>query len=634
MSDALPERNSVGTVQTRTTGIPLPDQGFRLRKGGVLHELTVAYETYGELSPERDNAVYICHALTGDAHVAGRHDPSDRKPGWWDEMVGPGKGVDTDYYFVVCANILGGCGGTTGPSSINPATGKQYGSAFPDITVADIVLVQKLLLEQLDINRLAAVIGGSLGGMQVLEWSIRHPEMVDRCICIAAGASLSTQALAFDMVARDAILSDPNWRGGDYYSGEHKPEWGLSHARKIGHITYLSPEIMQEKFGREKAPGTEDSAEDHRFQVESYLDYQGRKLVDRFDANSYVHITQAMDSFDLVEEFGSLDKAFEQVESKFLVIGLSSDWLFPPEQSVGLANAMHRAGKQVSCCTLTAPYGHDAFLVDIEHLTEVVRAFLPWVSPAKRVADGPAAGPYAGSAEHRLICEMVGPQTRVLDLGCGNGDLLSLLRAEKRASGFGVDINLDNLIEAIGKGHDVFQGDLDGGLSIIPDESYDYAILSSTLQEVRKPRAVLREMLRVAREGIVTFPNFGNWRNRLSLGFRGRMPKSHTLPYEWYETPNIHLTTLKDFVHLCRQEGIDIVDMVCIPGKHLLDRFFMSLKSCNLGAERVLVRIARLAPGAHVSGSCRSVNVVGPILNAGSSGEIRGQQRREVPGAE
>jgi len=592
-------------VRTQTVNVPLPREGLQLEKGGVLHDLTVAYETYGELSPEEDNAVYICHALTGDAHVAGYHDASGEKPGWWDDMVGPGKGIDTDYYFVVCANILGGCTGTTGPSSVDPATGRRYGSAFPAITIADMVHVQKLFLEQLGVRRLAVVIGGSMGGMQVLEWSIRYSGMVDRCVCIASGASLSTQALAFDVVARDAIVSDPNWAGGDYYDADARPEWGLSHARKIGHITYLSPEMMQEKFGRDKRAVKEDDIERHRFEVENYLSHQGRKLVDRFDANSYVRITEAMDSFDLVEEFGSLDRAFESVRSKFLVVGLSSDWLFPPEQSVALADALHCAGKQVSCCTLEAPYGHDAFLVGIDHLAETLRAFLPWVSPGRKPAERTAAASGTVSRVHGLVSDMVESGARVLDLGCGTGGLLSLLQAEKNTSGFGVDIDLDNLVHAIDKGHDVFQGDLDEGLSLIPDGAYDYAILSSTLQEVRKPRTVLREMLRVAREGVVTFPNFGNWRNRLALGFGGRMPKTGALPYEWYETPNIHLTTRRDFVELCRQEEIEILDMVCIPGPGALDRWLVRRKRCNLGAEHVLARIARRGSGSAANKTCR-----------------------------
>lgn len=609
---------SPGIVETKTIDIPLPSDGLRLEKGGILRELTVAYESYGERAPSGDNVVYVCHALTGDAHVAGRHDPSDPKPGWWDEMVGPGRGIDTDYYQVICANILGGCGGTTGPCSTNPETGQPYGSSFPAITVGDMVRVQRLLLHELGVERLAAVVGGSLGGMQVLEWSIRFPDAVDRCICIASGASLSTQALAFDLVARDAIESDPGWRGGDYYGREAGPEWGLAHARKIGHITYLSPEIMQKKFGRETTSAEYDKHRgSHRFQVESYLDHQGRKLVERFDANSYLRITQAMDSYDLERQHGTLQDAFAGVKAKFLVVALSSDWLFPPEQSIALANALLRAGKEVSCCTLCAPYGHDAFLVDIEHLTETIRAFLPWVAPRSRAArtgpgtpadpSGTGGNRSAGSkeyVEHRLIAEMVSPGSRVLDLGCGDGALLSRLREEKDATGFGIDIDVGNVIHVIDRGHDVFQGDLDQGLAVIPDNSYEYAILSSTLQVVKRPRQVLRELVRVAREGIVTFPNFANWQNRLCIGFHGRMPKSDVLPFEWYDSPNIHLASRDDFLALCREEGIEIVDMFCIP-EHWVDRALIKMKRCNLGAQRILARVAKSTSGSASFRTCK-----------------------------
>ena len=244
---------SVGLTATKTVRIDLPSGGLRLESGETLPELTVAYETYGELSSQRDNVIFICHALSGDAHVAGYQDESEASRGWWDEMVGPGKGIDTLHYFVVCANILGGCKGTTGPSSINPRTGKPYGSAFPSITVGDIVDVHTLLLKQIGIERLAGVVGGSLGGMQVLEWAIRYPEMIDRCICVASATSLSAQALAFDIIGRKAIMYDPNWQSGDYYGTGRTPASGLSLARKIGHITYLSPEMMETKFGRDKS---------------------------------------------------------------------------------------------------------------------------------------------------------------------------------------------------------------------------------------------------------------------------------------------------------------------------------------------------------------------------------------------
>jgi homoserine O-acetyltransferase len=590
MSNTSTQQNSVGIVQTQSIDIPLPEKGLELRNGGALHELTVAYEAYGKLSDKKDNVVHICHALTGDAHVAGRNDESDAKPGWWDDMVGPGKGIDTDYYYVICSNILGGCNGTTGPSSIDPRTKKHYGPSFPDITISDLVHVQKLFLKELGIDHLAAVIGASIGGMQVLEWSIQYPDSVDRCICIAASASLSTQALAFDAVARDAILSDPDWAAGEYHDKDESPDWGLAHARKIGHITYLSPEIMQKKFGREKTNKEEGNPDGHRFQVESYLDYQGKKLVERFDANSYIKLTGAVDSFDLAEEYGSLPKAFENVEAKFLIIALSSDWLFPPEQSIDISVALNKAGKQVSCCTLDAPHGHDAFLVDIAYLTETVKAFLPWVD----ISD---SSPHTGKEDPRfsIIVEAVKKESRVLDLGCGYGELLSLLRDKKQVSGFGIEIDLDRIIKAIDDGHDIYHGDLDETLKMIPDKSYDYAILSSTLQVVKKPRVVLNEMLRIADEGIVTFPNFANWYNRLSLAFSGRMPKSRSLPHEWYDTPNIHLTTLKDFVELCKQEQINVIDIVCIPGHSLLGKLFIALGLRNLGAERVLVRINRKA---------------------------------------
>ena len=606
MTDETTDPNSVGIVATEIVNLTLPEGGLKLENGGVLREVKVAYEVYGTLSPGRDNVVYICHALTGDAHVAGYHSADDSKPGWWDEMVGPGKGIDTDYYHVVCSNVLGGCQGTTGPSSINPDTGKAYGSSFPDMTVTDIVRVQKMLLDELDVNRLAAVIGGSLGGMQALAWSILYPDFVDCCICIASGATLSTQALAFDAVARDAIVSDPLWAGGDYYENDSSPDWGLAHARKIAHITYLSPEIMQQKFGREKREQEPGSEGRHCFQVESYLNHQGKKLIKRFDANSYLQITQTVGAFDLAEEFGSLETAFETAKCKFLIIGLSTDWLFPEEQSIELAEALHRAGKDVSRCTLEAPYGHDAFLIDIDHLAEAVKAFLPWVTinskPAKQEClelDKPKAKSFS------LILESVEKGSRVIDLGCGNGTLLSLLKEEKEVRGFCVDIDVYRVIASMDKGHNVLEMDLDEGLSRIPDGMYDYAILGSTLQVVRKPRTVLREMLRIAREGIITFPNFGTWTNRLTLALRGRMPKSATLPHEWYDTPNIHLTTLKDFRELCYLEDIRIIDIACLPGRRFLSRLLVSMNLCNLGAEKVFVRVTREGTAAPSVSSCR-----------------------------
>lgn len=600
MTDEQTTRGSVGLVGTQTARITVPPGGFELDCGQALPELRIAYETYGTLSPNKDNVVFLCHALSGSAHVAGYHEPVDDTAPWWDNMVGPGKGIDTRFYYVVCANILGGCKGTTGPSSVNPATGKIYGSSFPPVTIGDMVNAHRLLLKELGIDHLAAVVGGSMGGMQALEWVIRYPDMIDNCICIASAAGLSAQALAFDIIGRKAITSDPHWNGGDFYGTGHSPASGLALARQIGHITYLSQEMMQTKFGREKTEA------DSRFQVESYLEYQGGKFVKRFDANSYVRITAAMDQYHLSDKAGSLEQAFEPVRAKVLMVALSSDWLFPPGQSIELANALLRAGKHVTYCELDAPHGHDAFLVDVGHLSEVIRAFLPWVRslPAheEESARRRAANMELAAAEtypcrerrrdHDIITEMVRPGSRVLDLGCGNGELLRLLAEKRNISGIGVDIDVKHVIAVIDSGLDIFQGDIDRGLEAIPDNAYDCAILSETLQVVKKPRLVLREMLRVAREGIVSFPNFGNWAHRLRLLCYGRMPKGGALPFEWYDTPNIHLFTLYDFVQLCREDRITIKDTMCIPESNV-SRALWGLGFRNLAADRILVRIVR-----------------------------------------
>tara|TARA_B100000809_G_C15115752_1_gene522353 strand:+ start:332 stop:2122 length:1791 start_codon:yes stop_codon:yes gene_type:complete len=580
--------NSVGIVTPETVQVPVPAGGLELEGGGRLPELTVAFERYGDLAPDKSNAVYICHALTGDAHVAGYHSPDDPKPGWWDQMVGPGKALDTNRYHVICANILGGCKGTTGPGSISPENGKPYGSRFPDITVGDIVRVQHDFLKHIGIDRLEAVIGGSLGGMQAIEWAIQFPDAVESCICIASAMSLSAQALAFDIVGRRAITGDPAWAGGDYYETDQVPAPGLSQARMIGHITYLSPEMMTRKFGRERR-------DDKRFQVESYLDYQGGKFVEHFDANSYLHITKAMDAYDVEEKYGSVEAALERVRSRCLVVALSSDWLFPPEQSLDLSIALLQAGKDVSYCELLAPHGHDAFLVDIEHLGELVSTFIANLTRAPSTTSAPPAAwvtePWRRE-EDNLIKRSVKKGSRVLDLGCGNGQILELLARDHEVHGLGVDIELEHVIDVLGKGIDIFQADIDEGLAMIPDKAYDYAILSETLQVVRQPRTVLKEMLRVANEGIVSFPNFARWRYRAYLTLFGRMPKSRTLPFEWYDTPNIHLTTLKDFLRLCDQDGYRILDLTCV-ASGIFGKLLVRLGLKNLGANRVIVRLTR-----------------------------------------
>ncbi|MCK4283989.1 MAG: homoserine O-acetyltransferase [Candidatus Brocadiae bacterium] len=374
----MAEHRSVGIVQTRHWRFADPPNELALRSGVRLGPIDVAYETYGQLSPERDNAILICHALSGDAHVAGRHSADDRKAGWWDVMVGPGNGIDTDRYFVICPNCIGGCKGSTGPGSINPRTGKPYGLDFPMVTVSDMVKVQHALVsERLGLKKLLSVIGGSMGGMQVLQWAIDYPETVESAVPIASTSRLNAQGIAFHEVGRQAVYGDPNWHNGDYYDGT-APTRGLAVARMIGHVTYLSEHSMREKFGR----GLQDRDEvgydfgPADFQVESYLRYKGGSFVERFDANSYLYITKAMDYFDLVADHGSLIDAFRSVRGRFLVISHSGDWLFPTYQSKEIVRALQANRVVTTFCELGSEYGHDAFLLDDDQLRDTLREFL------------------------------------------------------------------------------------------------------------------------------------------------------------------------------------------------------------------------------------------------------------------
>lgn len=344
--------------------------------GGVLiAPVDVAYETYGTLNARKTNAVLIEHAFTGDAHAAGVS-ADGGKPGWWDNMIGPGKAFDTNQYFVICANVLGGCKGTTGPSSINPETGKPYAMSFPMITIGDMVRLQKKLVNHLGIERLLAVAGGSMGGMQVLEWAVRYPDCVACAFPIATTGRHSAQQIAFNEVGRQAIMADPDWNEGNYY-GAKLPARGLSVARMVGHITYMSDDSMKEKFGRRfKNKEGLSFAFNDEFEVESYLRYRGSQFVDRFDANSYLYITKAMDVFDLAQGFPSLGAALECAKARFLVVSFTSDWLYPTYQSLEIVSALRSRGGDVAYCELSSNYGHDAFLVDVGEQTELVRGFL------------------------------------------------------------------------------------------------------------------------------------------------------------------------------------------------------------------------------------------------------------------
>ncbi|TXK42263.1 homoserine O-acetyltransferase [Nonomuraea sp. C10] len=386
---------TAGTVETQYLDLPQP---VPLDCGRDLHPVRVAYETYGVLSPQRDNVILVCHALSGDAHAAGlakvpseestrdgfgaadRDGAAGKGLGWWDGMIGPGKAFDTDRFFVICTNLLGGCGGTTGPSSIDPATGRPYGADFPVITVADMVRTQRAFLDVLGIERLAAVAGGSLGGMQAMEWAVLYPDQVDAVVAIASTHALHPQGMAWNAIARDSIMRDPAWQGGHYYGTGRAPDGGMGVARMVGHITYLSAPALDDKFGRrlQFADDLRYTITEPEFEVESYLRHQAGSFVKRFDANTYLYISRALTYFDLARQHGggSLTRALEGVGARTLLIAFSSDWLYPPQASEEVARALRDLGKPVEFEVIEAPYGHDCFLLEEARQTPMIRRFL------------------------------------------------------------------------------------------------------------------------------------------------------------------------------------------------------------------------------------------------------------------
>ena len=365
-------QNSVGKVSPQDFTF---NEGLKLQCGQLLAPITLRYETYGTLSPDADNAILIEHALSGDAHVAGYYSESDEKPGWWDTMVGPGKTFDTNKYFIVCSNVIGGCSGSTGPGSMNPATGTRYGMDFPFVTNA-----QKKLMDHLGIRKWLCVAGGSMGGMQVLRWALLYPDCMESIIPIATTSRISAQSIAFNWVGREAIMSDPEWNGGHYTD---QPDRGLAIARMLAHITYLSEESMRRKFGRKLQSAKDYSFDfDKDFSVESYLEHQGMRFVDRFDANAYLYITRAIDYFDVADKSnGDLAKGLLPIQCKTLVVSFSSDWLFPPEQSREMVRGMLKNGLDVTYCNIKSSYGHDAFLLEDDTLGRLISNFLANVKP-------------------------------------------------------------------------------------------------------------------------------------------------------------------------------------------------------------------------------------------------------------
>ena len=363
----------VGLVERRTYTSTEP---LLLESGATLAPITLAYETYGRLNRARSNVILIMHALSGDAHAAGRHHPTDRKPGWWDAMIGPGKAFDTDRFYVVCANVIGGCQGSTGPNSIDPRTARRYNLRFPVITISDMVNAQVRLLDHLGIDQVLAVIGGSMGGMQVLQFAVSYPDRVRLAVALATTARSSAQAIAWSTIGRRAIMSDPRWKNGEYAPDE-PPADGLAIARMIGHMTYVSDERLDWRFDRQlqDTQGINYTLQ-REFAVESYLDYQGRSFVDRFDANSYLYITKAMDYWDLTRSGRSLTRVFEHTHAHFLLASFTSDWLYPPSESEKIVESLQAAGRDVTYHALPSSLGHDAFLLEYEALTPLLEEAL------------------------------------------------------------------------------------------------------------------------------------------------------------------------------------------------------------------------------------------------------------------
>jgi homoserine O-acetyltransferase len=531
----------------KTAVFPEP---LKLRHGEVLPGVEVAYETYGTLNAKRDNAILICHAITGDSHPA-RHDPDDDL-GWWEGMVGPGKALDTERFFVICSNVLGGCRGTTGPVTINPETGKPYGSDFPLVTVEDMVDVQKRLVDLLGISHLRAVVGGSLGGHQVLSWATRYPDYVETAVVIAASARLTAQAIAFDVVGRNAIQTDPSFHDGQYYSTGEFPSTGLALARMLGHITYLSSDAMTRKFDLDRhAPRDIVTDFEKRFSVGSYLAYQGKQFVGRFDANSYVAVTLAMDNFDLGDTREARLDSIRNASCDWLMISFSSDWLFPPAQSRELVALATSLGQSVSYCEIDTDGGHDSFLLqqDIDQFAPLVAAKLGATSPMT---------PRASTEDHRIL-ELIPAGSSVLDLGCGEGDLLAKLKARGSPLLCGVEVSTHLIAATMQHGVDAIDYDLNIGLPEFATDRFDYVVLSSTLQAVPNVERLLEDALRVGKRAIVSFTNFAHRTLREMFGIQGRAPKAPgSYSYEWYNTPNRRFPSIRDMLDLCDKMGVTV----------------------------------------------------------------------------
>ena len=574
---------------------------MHLERGDTLAHIRIAYETYGELNPARDNAILVCHALSGDSHVA-RHDDQD-DPGWWDLVVGPGEAIDTNRYFIICPNVLGGCRGTTGPKSINPATGQPYCAAFPVITVGDIVDVQRRLVDALGIRRLKSVIGASLGGFMALAWAERYADHTDSVIGIATSARLTSQALAFDIVGRNAILRDPGYHGGQYYDHPDPPVVGLAIARMLGHITYLSRDAMTQKFGVDRLNARDiESTFETRFSVGSYLAYQGERFVERFDANSYITLSTAMDLFDLGSAPEQIADRLRSSYCRWLLLSFSSDWLFPPFQSREIVDALLSLNAHVSYCEIHSACGHDAFLLHDERplYGGMIEAFLGAGTMRTASDDDDHSSvthpPLSIFHERRLdsetILKLVPHGASVLDIGCGSGGLLSRLRRRGHDRLLGIECDERMVLATLRQGHNVVHADVNQGLTTLGTRQFDVVVLSQTLQAITQVELVLNEILRIGHLCIVSFPNLAYRPLREHLAVEGRSPHGiATRGQSWYNTTNLRFLTIADFQDYCRVHNVKVHQIIAVDtnaGREITD-------DPNLNADIAVFAISRSA---------------------------------------
>ena len=559
--DFLNSHNEIGLVEEKTF---VCSTRFSLSNGQFLDGFQLRYECYGELNPAKDNAIYICHALTGDHHVAGIYHAKDDKPGWWNHVVGPGKPLDTNRFFIVSSNCLGGCRGSTGPSSHRPdASGEPYGASFPDLSIRDMVRAQRALIDHLGITGLHAVVGGSMGGMQALQWVVEYPGFARNAIIIAATAQHSVQTIAFNEAGRRSIRGDLEWQDGNYDKNKG-PNQGLSVARMMAHITYLSDVGMEEKFGGDQRL---NPSSDFEFSVQGYLDHQGKKFIDRFDANSYLKLTEALDRFDLFGESG-LQEAVSKVETRTLVIAFSSDWLYTPKQNKQIVDALLQAGKDASYLEIDHSHGHDSFLIDSGPFLQALDVFLQ-TDENKKVESMEVDGfrklrnryEVKKEADFRAIDDWVCPKDKVLDLGCGRGLLLEHLRETKQVQGLGVDWELNKSISCVARKVPIYQEEILEALAKFNDDSFDWVIFSRMVESLPEPGKILEQALRVGRKVAVSFVNHGYWRNRANFLFQGKRVCNEVYPHQWESSHLSNHFSIREFEDFClrlQAEGMKV----------------------------------------------------------------------------